>query len=272
MRFSRLAVAAISVVVPLLVHAQTGPVTTALDALRRGREAVARAFPLDREHARLDGYVRTIEHALARPDLLQQPPLDRLPFAPDDRVEFLRRISALAAERLGLRLEAISVGFARLDRPTAGRVRIFGERASVEIADRHRDDDDEILMIAAHEFAHIRLEAPGAGIANAGDEDLVDATVVMVGLGPLVLRASYREWLSTAGGRATWGVHRTGSLHPVAIAYLTLVQAERAGVGEEARRRLLGNWLEPAWSFRVRHPDAGRILPSGEGLPAAITR
>jgi hypothetical protein len=74
---------------------------------------------------------------------------------------------------------------------------------------------------------------------------------VMAGLGPLMLRVSYREGLSGSGDRATWTVRRTGSLNPVAIAYLTLVQAELAGVDPESRKSLVGNWLEPAWSARA---------------------
>ena len=88
--------------------------------------------------------------------------------------------------------------------------------------------------------------------AAAHDEDLADATVVMAGIGPLLLRASYREGIAVSGNKAEWNVRRTGSLHPVAIAYLTLVQAEMAGLHADARRSLIGDWLEPAWSVRAR--------------------
>ena len=144
--------------------------------------------------------------------------------------------------------------FSRLPKGTAGRVKLVDDRATVEVSDRHRDDDEEILAIVAHEFAHIVLERPGSGVTETGadDEDLADATVVMAGIGPLLLSASYREGISVSGNKAEWNVRRTGSLNPVAIAYLTLVQAELAGLGEEARRSLIGDWLEPAWSVRAR--------------------
>ena len=71
-------------------------------------------------------------------------------------------------------------------------------------------------------------------------------------MGPLLLRASYREGIWVSGNKAEWNVRRTGSLNPVAIAYLTLVQAEMAGLHADARRSLIGDWLEPAWSVRAR--------------------
>jgi hypothetical protein len=199
--------------------------------------------------------VRTITRAFRDPGISRQAPIDRLPFVADSRRDFLVRTADLVSRRLGVRLSSFTVKFSRLPKDTAGHVKLVDDRATVEVADRHRDDDEEILVILAHEFAHIVLEAPGSGvaIADAGNEDLADATVVMSGLGPLLLRASYREGLAASGKKATWTVRRTGSLHPVAIAYLTLVQAEMAGFDADSRRSLIGGWLEPAWSARVGH-------------------
>jgi hypothetical protein len=223
---------------------QASPVDTARADLQRRRDALIRAYNLDAERPRLDGYVRTITRAFRDPGISRQAPIDRLPFVADSRRDFLVRTADLVSRRLGVRLK-----------DTAGHVKLVDDRATVEVADRHRDDDEEILVILAHEFAHIVLEAPGSGvaIADAGNEDLADATVVMSGLGPLLLRASYREGLAASGKKATWTVRRTGSLHPVAIAYLTLVQAEMAGFDADSRRSLIGGWLEPAWSARVGH-------------------
>jgi hypothetical protein len=245
----------------VLLFPQARPADTARADLDRRRDALIRAFDLDTEHARLDGYVRTITRAFRDPAILRQAPLDRLPFVAGSRREFLDRTAALVTSRLGVRLASFSVKFSRLPKDTAGRVKLVDDRASIEVADRHRDDDEEILAILAHEFAHIVLEAPGSGAtrAEADDEDLADATVVMAGLGPLLLRVSYREGLSASGQKATWTVRRTGSLHPVAIAYLTLVQAEMAGLDADSRRSLIGAWLEPAWSVRAgrrQHADS----------------
>ena len=236
---------------------QVSPVDTARADLQRRRDALIRAYDLEAERPRLDGYVRTIARAFSDPAIARQAPLDRLPFVADNRRDFLERTAALVAGRLGVRLANFSVKFSRLPKGTAGHVKLVDDRATIEVADRHRDDDEEILVILAHEFAHVVLEAPGSGVAavDANDESLADATVVMAGLGPLLLRASYREGLDTSGKKATWTVRRTGSLHPVAIAYLTLVQAEMAGLDAESRRSLIGDWLEPAWSVRARHPS-----------------
>jgi hypothetical protein len=229
-----------------LVAAPQTPLDVARADLDRRREALIRAYDLEAQRPRLDAFARTCVRAFRDPAIARQEPIGRLPFVADNRREFLERTAAFAADRFGLRLAALSVKFSRLPKGTAGRVKLADDRVSVEIADRHRDDDEEILAIVAHEFAHIVLETPGSGIsaAEANEEDLADAAVVMAGMGPLLLRAAYREGLSvSASGKAEWSIRRTGSLHPVAIAYLTLVQAEMAGLGEDARRALVGDWM-----------------------------
>ena len=233
--------------------APQSPVDLALADLQRRREALIRAYDLEAERPRLDRYARTCVRAFRDPARARQDPVGRLPFVADDRQEFLQRTAAFVVARLGVRLSGLSVTFSRLPRDTAGRVRMAGDRARVEVADRHRNDDEQILAVLAHEFAHIVLDAPDSGVSGneADDEELADAAVVMAGMGPLLLRSSYREGLSTSGGRAVGTIRRTGSLHPVAIAYLILVQAEMSGLTEEARRGLLGDWLEPAWSVRA---------------------
>ena len=237
-----------------LLLPQATPLDTARADLQRRREALIRAYDLPAQRPRLDAHVRTILRAFANPATARQEPIGRLPFVADTRRDFLQRTAAFVAERLGVRVSSLSVKFSRLPKGTAGRVKLVDDRATVEVADRHRDDDEEILVIVAHEFAHILLESPGSGVpdGDADDEDLADATVVMAGMGPLLLRASYREGISVWGNKAEWNVRRTGSLNPVAIAYLTLVQAEMAGLNADARRSLIGDWLEPAWSVRAR--------------------
>jgi hypothetical protein len=242
-----------SAVLALLAFlAPQAPIDTARADLQRRRDALIRAYDLKAERPRLDGYARLATRAFRDPAIARQEPIGRLPFVADTRREFLQRTSAFVAERLGVRLGGLSVKFSSLSRNVAGRVKLVRDRATVEVADRHRDDDEEILAIVAHEFAHIVLAAPGSGVSDAevDDEDLADAAVVMAGIGPLFLRAAYREGMLASGNKVEWNVRRTGSLHPVAIAYLTLVQAEMAGLSEEARRGLIGDWLEPAWTVR----------------------
>ena len=237
----------------------------ALADLQRRRDALIRAYDLDAQRPRLDRFARTCLRALRDPALARQRPVGRLPFVADNRQEFLQRTAAFAMERLGLRVANLTVKFSRLPRGTAGRVRLAPDRATVEIADRHRDDDEEIMAVLAHELAHVVLDAPGSRVseADADDEELADAMVVMAGMGPLLLRSSYREGLSSSGNTVVGTIRRTGALHPVGIAYLTLVQAEMAGLPEDARRGLLGNWLEPAWSAR-RAPTGGGLIPAPE--------
>ena len=233
---------------------QGTPLDSARADLQRRRDAIVREYNLEAGRPRLDVYARIAVQALRDPAISRQDPLGRLPFVAASRREFLQRTAEFVADRLGVRLSGFTVTFSRLPKGMAGRVKLIGNRAAVEVADRHRDDDEEIFAIVAHEFAHLVLETPGSGVTDAGadDEDLADATVVMAGIGPLLLRASYREGIVVSRNKAEWNVRRTGSLSPVAIAYLTLVQAELAGLGAEARRSLIGDWLEPAWSVRAR--------------------
>ena len=240
----------------LLLAPQVSPVDTARADLQRRRDEVIRAYNLDAERPRLDGYVRIIIRALRDPSIVRQPPVSRVPFAADSRREFLERAAAFVADRLGVRLAGVNVRFSHLPEDKAGRVNLVDDRATVDIDELYRNDDEAIVAVLTHEFAHIVLKAPGSGVAaaDADDEDLADATVVMAGLGPLMLRASYREEVTSSGNKAEWTVRRTGSLHPVAIAYLTLVQAEMAGFDADSRRSLIGGWLEPAWSTRAGGP------------------
>jgi len=228
------------------VAPQATPMEQARADLQRRREALIRAYDLEAQRPRLDRFARTVVRAFRDPAIARRKPIGRLPFVADSRRDFLQRTAAFVVDRFGVRLSGLTVKFSRLPQGTAGRVKIVDTRATVEVADRHRDDDEQILVIVAHEFAHIVLEAPGSGVteAEADNEDLADATVVMAGMGPLLLRASYREGISASGNKVEWSVRRTGSLHPVAIAYLTLVQAEMAGLTKEARSGLVGEWLE----------------------------
>jgi hypothetical protein len=245
----------------LAVLAPQSPADTARADLQRRREALIRAYDLEAQRPRLEAWAVTITRAFRDPAIARQQPIGRLPFVAHTRREFLQLTAEFVAARLGVRLSSLSVKFSDLPKSTAGRVKLVDDRATVEVAGRHRDDDEEIMAVVAHEFAHIVLDAPGSGVpaADADSEDLADATVVMAGMGPLLLRASYREGLSMSGNKAEWTVRRTGSLHPVAIAYLTLLQAEMAGMGDDARRGLVGDWLEPAWTGRERQKkEAGR--------------
>lgn len=238
------------------------------EQLRRQREAFARGFDLAREHPRLASYVRLLSRALGGPAAFRQPTLGAVPFEGRDRVLYLRRAAGLAAERFALPLDSLTVGFARLPSGVGGRVWLERRRADVQVADRHRASDARILAIVAHEFGHAVLESALAGTGDlrmAEDESFVDAAAVMVGLGPIMLRASYDEQIRGSGGSATWRIVRVGELDPVAIAYLTLVQAELAGHDERDRRSLLGEWIEPVWSFRLSQWDSLRARRDSRG-------
>jgi hypothetical protein len=225
----------------------------ALDRLERRREALARGFDMAREHPRLAGYVRTLARALGGAAAFRQATVSTIPSSSSDRHLVLRAATELVARRFRLAPEGVSARFARVARPHAGRITLRGGFADVVVSDRHRGHDDMILAVVAHEFAHAALERGLAGTAEAGlaeDECLVDAAAVMVGFGPIMLRASFQAQVTGSGRSRQWEVVRIGELDPVAIAYLTLAQAELAGGDEETRRVFIARWMEPAWSFR----------------------
>jgi hypothetical protein len=225
----------------------------AQDHLRRQREAFANGFNLPREHPRLAGYLRLLSRALGGPAAFRAHTVSALPVSSSDRNRVLQAAAELVAGRFRFDPARVTARFASIARPYAGRVVTRGDAITIEISDRHRHDDDRLLAVMAHEFAHAALDraldgTPDAGLAS--DESLVDAAAVMVGLGPIILRASFDEEFKGSGGSARWEVIRVGELDPVAIAYLTLVQAELAGIDEDGRRTIIARWMEPAWSFR----------------------
>ncbi len=237
----------------VLGAAAAGGQDPAADHLRRQREAFANGFDLPGEHARLAGYLRLLSRALGGPAAFRVPTVSSLPVSSTDRNRVLHASAQLVAGRFRFDPGRVTARFARLARPYAGRVVTRGDALTIDVSDRHRDDDDRLLAVMAHEFAHAALDRALTGTPDArmaSDESLVDAAAVMVGLGPVILRASFDEEYKGSGRSARWEVVRVGELDPVAIAYLTLVQAELAGVDEDGRQTMIARWMEPAWSFR----------------------
>lgn len=244
------AVACVTIVVATAsVQSQDDPV----ESFRRQREAFAKRFDLAKEHRRLAGFVRTLSRALGGPAAFRQPTISTIPTSSSDRDRLLQAAAVLVAQRFNLAPDGVTARFGSVARPHAGRIVMRGQTAAIEVADRHRGNDDLVVAVVAHEFAHAALERGLAGTGDehlADDECLVDAAAVMVGLGPIMLRASFYEQITGTGRRQRWEVLRIGELDPVAIAYLTLAQAELAGVDDDTRRVFVARWMEPAWSFR----------------------
>lgn len=241
-----------------------------VDAFRRQREAFAHGFDLAGEHARLAGYVRLLSAVLGGPAAFRQSTVNAIPTSSSNRDVVLSAAAGLAASRFRAAPGGVTARFSSIAKPRAGRILIRGQSATVEVSDRHRDSDDRILAIVAHEFAHEAIDRFLEGTPDASradDEALVDAAAVMVGFGPVMLRASFDEVVARQGASATWEVVRIGELDPVAIAYLTLVQAELADVAEDTRRLYVARWLEPAWSFRRGQLERLRPQRDAAGQP-----
>ncbi len=196
-------------------------------------------FELNTARSRLDGYITTLFEAFGV-DTFSAAPVELPNPSPQDRLHFLRSAIALAGDRFQVTLPTIDLQFA----PPGGlRIRsgvidgggeIWGagrgadglvvERSSgtaeswrIRIAVEFRLNDAAILIITAHEVAHLVLCREGLEWQN---EELVDTAVVLLGYGPLMGRFRREEQVVRVSGRVQRVVCGPGYLHPDAIEYL----------------------------------------------------
>lgn len=78
------------------------------------------------------------------------------------------------------------------------------------------------------------------------NEELTDATAVMAGFGPLLLRTVYREAFAASENGVDVHGDCLGYLPPKALVYLSAVQLEMAGGSRKQLRHWLDPWLVPA--------------------------
>jgi hypothetical protein len=134
-------------------------------------------------------------------------------------------------------------------------------RCFLDVSTRFRDHDAACASIVAHEMAHYALFGRKVVLEDTlENEELTDALMVMAGFGPLMLGTYHDELVLRGADRIVWNVSRLGYLHPTAIAYLTLLQCELAGVDPEKHLDWSSSWYAEPWSVRRRLGERPRVL------------
>jgi hypothetical protein len=149
--------------------------------------------------------------------------------------------------------------------------------ASTRIAEQVRNSTrDALVLIAGHEVAHHALHQHGVSTGDpADDEELTDILVVLAGFGPLMLDVYHQEFSGyMEDGIRVW-MSGMGYLHPTAIAYLSLLQTEIAGLEPSESLEWGSPWYIEPWAEReeARARSVSRAGPHdhchicGEELP-----
>lgn len=180
---------------------------------------------------RLEKHSRLILQTFG-PSMVRHPPIHFPALTDDDRIEYLKGAVRLAARRFGVKLERVFVRFTDAKNARhAGSIRMTNHGWFVDVQHRYRDDDEALTMIAAHEMAHYALLSHQVRVPDLDEEEEVtDTLVVLAGFGPLMLRVYHREFSGIVGDRLQSWVSGLGYLHPSAVAYLSMLQVEVAGL------------------------------------------
>jgi hypothetical protein len=220
----------------------TGTVVGVSTLRRRAswRKAVRLAhgpFDLITARPRLDQHITTLVGAFGI-DTFSAPPVELPGASPRDRGEFLRSAVDLAAGRFQVTLPTVDLQFAPPGslRMNAGLIDGGGEIWAagrgpeglvlelaadkgwrIRIAVEFRLNDAAILIIAAHEVAHLVLCREQLAWQN---EELVDVAIVLLGYGPVMRRFRKEAQVVRIGGRVRSVVCGPGYLHPDAIEYV----------------------------------------------------
>lgn len=119
----------------------------------------------------------------------------------------------------------------------------IGPAWRIRVAQEFRLNDAAILIIAAHEVAHLVLLREQLEWQN---EELVDTAIVLLGYGPLMRRFRSEPQAVRIGGRVRTVVCGPGYLHPSAIDHLCLRRVELLREMGEPRETDHGTARHPA--------------------------
>jgi hypothetical protein len=232
-------------------------------------------FDLRQEINDLRRYVRTLLKVFGS-DLARQPPVHFPPMHDEDRLAYLKVVIRLAARRYGVPLERLHVRFKRKRTGgEAGRISIQGKDSYVEITDQYKETDQALTVIAAHEMAHYALVRHNTSFDDQEDnEKLTDSLSIMAGFGPLMLDVYHSEFSGVQGEFLRTSAFSLGYLHPLAVAYLTLVQLTIAGEDPKDHVDVSSPWYRHATVIFNNQRTAASNTPRaecylcGEPLPA----
>ncbi len=209
----------------------------------------------------LRGYTNTLVTNFGS-DLLRCAPIVYPALTDDDRISYAKGIVRVASKRYGVQLGG-KLGIRFAQKPVgreAGSLRQVGDRFFLDVLEQYRDNDVALHAIIAHEMAHFALAEKNLRLADKQkNEELTDALTVLAGFGPIVLQAYYTE-INVRNERSEgYAIFGLGYLHPSALAYLTLVQAEMAGLRANLEETFRSPWMtEPRalWQELLGQPGS----------------
>jgi hypothetical protein len=205
-------------------------------------------YSLNKNLSELTGYTSAVLKHFGS-DLLRCAPIMYPAPTDDDRTVYAKDAVRLAARRYGVEIRNLHIRFA--PKPVgkeAGSLRQKGDQFYLDVLERYRDNDVALYAIIAHEMAHYAMAQKGlVDPDEQKNERLTDCLTVLGGFGPVVLEAYHTEFNlenERFSGYASYGL---GYLHPSALAYLTFIQSEVAGVRSRLLDVLKSPWMrEPA--------------------------
>lgn len=251
----------------------TPPELASLAQFPPGMRTRIHEYDLAGSRSLLERHTRLLLKAFGS-QLARQAPIQFPPQTDEDRLSYLKEVVRLAARRYHVRLDGrVHVRFAALPvGEEAGSIKEEQGVFKIDVLDRFREDDWALTVIAVHEMAHYALAKAGIRLTDLDEyENLTDALAVLAGFGPLMLQVYHQEFSARHRNSIAYSVSTLGYLHPTAVAYLTLLQNEIAGLTAEKSLDLKNPWYSIPWRFRqtvLQSSDSGcRIC--GEPLPPA---
>jgi hypothetical protein len=232
-------------------------------------------YDLQANREQLRRYVRLLLQAFG-PGLARNAPI-RAPLpTEDDRSAYLKESIRIAARRYNVSLDRLHVRFTprQLGRE-AGSIHRRPEGFFVDILERYKEQDLALTVIAAHEIAHYAMAQRGVELPDPYENELLtDTLVVLAGYGPLMLQVYHSEYSVQTADVASTTTIGMGYLHPVAVAYLTVMQLELAGLRPAEHLNVVDPWYAAAISMgsqRLPHSQACNICGNNLDTPDAGT-
>ncbi|HYN80040.1 MAG TPA: hypothetical protein VES88_00945 [Gemmatimonadaceae bacterium] len=205
-------------------------------------------------------------------DFLRCAPIVYPALTSDDRISYAKGIVRIAARRYGVQIQNLGIRFARKSvGREAGSLRQVGDRFFLDVLELYKDNDVALHAIIAHEMAHFALAKKSLRIEDKQkNEELTDALTVLAGFGPIVLQAYYTE-INVQNERVeACAIFGLGYLHPSALAYLTLIQAEVSGVRGKLDEKFDSPWMTEPRVLWQQLSERQRSTENASGLTACL--
>lgn len=242
-------------------------------------------FDLRAHRPLLESHIRLVLGGFG-PAIARHPPVHFPPPPHEDRMKYVKSAIRLAGRRYGTGSSEVFVRFReRGSSEAAGSVRVTPNGSFIDISNSYADSDDAVVLIAAHELAHHALHTRNVTTGSPEqDEELTDTLVVLAGYGPLMLRVYHQEFSTKVKDGIRLWISTLGYLHPTAIAYLSLIQTELAGLEPSTSLEWTNAWYVEPYRERERTRPSptdgpqeqchlcGSVLPTADPGTNGLTR